>query len=46
MSERLRVLVVEDNSADVDLIRERMSVIGLLSFQINSVPRLSEALDG
>jgi len=44
MSEKLRVLVVEDNPADVDLIREYMSDSGRASFQIDSVSRLSEAI--
>jgi PAS domain S-box-containing protein len=44
MSKRLRILVVEDNAADVDLIREYMSDSGFISFQIDSVPRLSEAI--
>ena len=44
MSEKLRVLVVEDNPADVDLIREHMSASGRVSFQIDSVSRLSEAI--
>jgi len=44
MSKGLRVLVVEDNPADVDLIREYMADSGLISFQINSVSRLSEAI--
>jgi PAS domain S-box-containing protein len=44
MSKRLRVLVVEDNLADVELVREYMSDSGFISFQIDSVPRLSEAI--
>jgi putative two-component system response regulator len=44
MSEKLHVLIVEDNQADVDLIREALSDTGLVSFQIEPVSRLSEAL--
>lgn len=44
MSERLRVLVVEDNPAYLDLIREYMSDSGFNRFQIDSVSRLSEAI--
>jgi PAS domain S-box-containing protein len=44
MNKRLRVLVVEDNLADVDLIREYMADSGPNRFQIDSVARLSEAL--
>jgi putative two-component system response regulator len=44
MSERLHVLVVEDNQGDVDLIREALSSSGFVSFQIEAVSRLSEAL--
>jgi PAS domain S-box-containing protein len=44
MIKRLRVLVVEDNPADVELVREYMSDSGFISFQINSVSRLSEAI--
>jgi putative two-component system response regulator len=40
----LSVLVVEDNQADVDLIREALPETGPVSFQIESVSRLSEAL--
>lgn len=44
MSEILRVLIVEDNPADVDFIRETLPETGPVSFRIESVPRLSEAL--
>jgi putative two-component system response regulator len=44
VSERLHVLIVEDNQADVDLIRETLPDTGLVSFQIESVSRLSAAL--
>ena len=44
MIKRLRVLVVEDNPADVELVREYMSDSGFISFQIDSVSRLSEAI--
>jgi PAS domain S-box-containing protein len=44
MRETLRVLVVEDNQADVDLIREALSDTKFVNFQIDSVSRLSEAL--
>jgi putative two-component system response regulator len=44
MSETLCVLIVEDNQADVDLIREALPETGPVSFQIESVSRLSEAL--
>jgi PAS domain S-box-containing protein len=44
LRETLRVLVVEDNQGDVDLIREALSDTGFVNFQIESVSRLSEAL--
>ena len=44
MSERLRILVVEDNPADADFIHEMLPQAGPLNFQIESVSRLSEAL--
>lgn len=44
MSETLRVLLVEDNQADVDLIQEALPETGRVSFRIESVSRLSEAL--
>jgi PAS domain S-box-containing protein len=44
MTGRIRVLLVEDNQADVDLIREMLPETGAICFQIESVPRLSDAL--
>ena len=44
MSERLHVLIVEDNPADVDLMRDALPETGLIQFHSESVPRLSEAL--
>jgi PAS domain S-box-containing protein/putative nucleotidyltransferase with HDIG domain len=44
MSERLRVLVVEDNPADVDLIRDYMSGAGFNDFHIDIASSLSEAI--
>jgi PAS domain S-box-containing protein len=44
MRETLRVLVVEDNRGDIDLIREALSDTRFVNFQIDSVSRLSEAL--
>jgi PAS domain S-box-containing protein/putative nucleotidyltransferase with HDIG domain len=44
VSEPLRVLVVEDNPADVDLIRKMLPETGLVSFRIESVSRLSTAV--
>lgn len=44
MSELLRVLVVEDNPADIDLIRETLPEGGPVGFRIESARRLSEAL--
>jgi PAS domain S-box-containing protein len=43
MTERLRVLFVEDNPADIDLIREMLPETGPVSFRLESVSRLSEA---
>jgi putative two-component system response regulator len=43
MSEILHILIVEDNQADVDLIRETLPDTGLVSFRIESVSRLSDA---
>ena len=45
MAEVVRVLVVEDNLADVELIKEYLPGIRPVRFQFESVPRLSEALD-
>jgi PAS domain S-box-containing protein len=44
MNTLLRILLVEDNQGDVDLIRELVTETGMVSFSIESVPRLSEAL--
>ena len=45
MSATIRILVVEDNPADADLIREMLPESGSLSFRIESVQRLSVAID-
>ena len=44
MSEGLRILIIEDNAADTDLIQEMLPQAGPLNFQIESVTRLSGAL--
>ena len=44
MSERLHILIVEDNPADVDLMRDALPETGPIRFHSESVPRLSEAL--
>jgi PAS domain S-box-containing protein len=44
MSERLRVLIVEDNPADVCLTREALPDAGASGFLLESAPRLSVAL--
>ena len=44
MSEGLRILIVEDNPADADLIREMLPQTDSLHFESESVPRLSGAL--
>jgi len=44
MSERLHVLIVEDNPADADLMRDALPETGHIRFHSESVPRLSEAL--
>ena len=44
MTGHIRVLLVEDNRADVDLIREMLPETGAICFRIESVSRLSEAL--
>ena len=44
MNEKLRILVVEDNPDDADLIREMLPQTGSLHFQIHSAQRLSEAV--
>jgi PAS domain S-box-containing protein len=43
MTSVLRVLVVEDNPADVELIREYLPATGSAGFQIEAASRLSEA---
>jgi DNA-binding response OmpR family regulator len=44
MSEALQILVIEDNPADADLIRELLPATGPTSFQIESVARLADAV--
>jgi two-component sensor histidine kinase/DNA-binding response OmpR family regulator len=44
MTEPVRVLIVEDNPADVDLVRAYLPDSGLMRFEIESVSRLSKAL--
>ena len=44
MTSVVRVLVVEDNRADVELIKEYLPGMGSVRFEFESVPRLSEAL--
>ena len=44
MSDALRILIVEDNPADADLIREMLAQADLLHFEAESVQRLSGAL--
>jgi len=44
MKEELRILVVEDNPADADFIRELLPETGPVTFLTESVARLSEAL--
>ena len=44
MSKSLRILLVEDNPADADFIRELLPRTGPESFQIEAVARLAEAL--
>lgn len=44
MNEPLRILIVEDNPADADLIQEMLPPAGTLTFQVEPVARLSEAL--
>ena len=44
MNKRLHILIVEDNQADVDLIRETLPEKGPVSFRIESVSQLSGAL--
>ena len=44
MNNHLRILIVEDNPADADLIREMLPPAGPLRFQIETAPQLSAAL--
>jgi CheY-like chemotaxis protein len=44
MNELLCILLVEDNPADVDLIREMLPESGAILFKIDTVPRLGDAL--
>ena len=44
MSQALQILVVEDNPADADFIRELLPETGPASFQIESVARLADAV--
>lgn len=44
MRERVRVLVVEANAADVDVVREAFPAAGPVGFHIEFAPRLSAAL--
>ena len=40
----LKILLIEDNPGDVDLIREMLTEAGTVSFSVESVQRLSEAM--
>jgi PAS domain S-box-containing protein len=44
MSEKLRILIVEDNPADADFIHELLPQAGPLYFHVESAQRLSEAV--
>jgi PAS domain S-box-containing protein len=44
VSEPVRVLLVEDNPADVDLVREALHEVALVRFFVESAARLSDAL--
>jgi len=44
MKEQLRILIVEDNQADVDLMTCILPVTGPVAFSVQSVPRLAAAL--
>jgi CheY-like chemotaxis protein len=44
MSKRLRLLIVEDNAGDVELIVELLPKAGPVLFDLESVAKLSEAL--
>ena len=43
-SKLLKILLIEDNAGDVDLIREMLTETGTVNFSVESVPRLSEAM--
>lgn len=45
MSDRLRILLVEDNLGDTDLIVELLSINGPVIFEVNCVVRLSDAIE-
>lgn len=45
MSDRLRILLVEDNPGDADLIEELLPIDGPVVFEVDCVARLSEALE-
>ncbi len=45
MSDRLRVLLVEDNPGDADLIVELLPIEGPVVFDVHTVDRLSKALE-
>jgi len=45
MSETLRLLLVEDNPADVDMIRELLSEPGPIRFEMESASRLGHAIE-
>ncbi len=44
MNDKLRVLLVEDNPGDADLIREMLPSAGDVGFSIHCVPRLTDAV--
>ncbi len=44
MNDKLRVLLVEDNPGDADLIREMLPSAGDVGFSIHCVPRLADAV--
>jgi DNA-binding response OmpR family regulator len=45
MSERYRVLLVEDNPGDADLVGELLSREGPVGFEVECAPRLATALE-
>ncbi|MFA4985920.1 MAG: response regulator [Candidatus Brocadiia bacterium] len=45
MNRELAVLLVEDNPGEVDLMRENLPKTGSMTFRVEAVSRLSEALD-